>query len=224
MPNQNQVRNYQNQNGQNGQFNQQGGRRNGRGRRGNNGNGGNGGNYANNGSTHPSDLVDIPATSFMPVVYNDISARNIFVKGSQRGYTDVPDPNAGRDQGPRQRPLVFDGASLTDGAMVAYIEDTAVSDVRTFKVGDMLPQGKITRIDLTELDLTVNGKTTTIYGGQTLTGDNAFSSLYNNPVVTAPSATVLPPTLPSGDDIIARMQQRRMLELQAATNPSIRPQ
>jgi hypothetical protein len=223
MPSQNQAQNYQGQyyQGQNGQNGQQNfGYRNGRNRR------GYGGNYANNGATQPSDLVDIPPTAAMPIAYDVVSGRNIFVKGSQTAYTGENIGNG--DQGisrPLPRPLVLDGATDTNGAMVAYIEDTANADVREFKVGDTVAGNKITRIGIGEIDIqAANGQTTTIYAGQTLTGESAFNTLYMSPVLSAPAAVVMPTTLPSGDDIIARMQRRRLLELQATTNPSIRVQ
>src|SRR5579862_2207244 len=117
MQNQQNQQNQYQRGQQNGQNNQQAdnsqnqnqrGNRNGRGRRNANGT------FAND-TTQPSGIIlaEIPPTTQMPLAYDGVNYRNIFVKGIQ---TYQPfDPNA---QGPRQpqgpHPLVFEGATDND--------------------------------------------------------------------------------------------------------------
>jgi hypothetical protein len=203
------AQNDQGNQGGNNNFYNQGGGRNRRGFRNGNGNG--------NDNSDQGDNSDIPPTSPMLAMYDAVSARNLFIKGRQdQNYQVAPDNGAGFgnfNRGPQ--PLVFDGASLTDGPMVAYIEDTGTGNVTEAKIGDSDPRfGKITQITLDELDLKQGDKTITIAAGQTLSGQSAFDTLYLSPTVTPAAVAAVPTTLPTGDDIISMMRRRRLQEQQ----------
>jgi len=204
------AQNDQSDQGSNNDNYNQNGRRNRRGLR--NGNGNGNGNFGDQ-----SDMSDIPPTSPMLAIYDTVSGRNLFIKGRQDQNYQAQADNGGFgnfNRGPQ--PLVFDGASLTDGTMIAYIEDTGSGTVNEAKVGDSDPRfGKIIQITLDELDLKQGDKTVTIAAGQTLSGESAFDTLYLSPTVTpSVTAAALPTTLPTGDDIISMMRRRRLQEMQ----------
>ena len=94
------------------------------------------------------------APAGLPVIYNVVAARNIFIKGDQR-----PPPvetNTGpvvvRQYAPTASQLVLTGVSLEDNTKVAFLEDQQAYTVTRVKIGDPVANGKVVNMTLDALD------------------------------------------------------------------------
>jgi hypothetical protein len=220
---------YGNGNQQNGRFQRQGqGQNQLQNQRGNRRRGFNGA-YGND-STMPSDLIEVPPTMDMPMAYDAVSGRNIFIKGRQILQTNQNPGDAGPNPAFQPHVLVFDGATKTDTAMLAYVEDTNTSEVREFKTGDTVTDGKITAITLDYIDYQVGTQTRHILVGQDLSGQNAWNAVWGvgpaggpGPAGATNAAGVAPGPLPAGDDILSQMKRRRMMEMQQISGGGAAP-
>ncbi|HUB27050.1 MAG TPA: hypothetical protein VL992_16615 [Tepidisphaeraceae bacterium] len=104
--------------------------------------------------------------------------------------------------------LVFNGATVTDGKIEAFLADSDSGNEIVVQVGDSVALGKITDISLNELDYQRTGSGNSMVHvtiGHNLNGYNMWE------------ATTLPSTLPTDNgvdsDVLARMRARRLKEL-----------
>ena len=166
----------------------------------------------------------------MPKEYGLVAARSIFIKGMQ--YPPPPrDPSfrpPGLNPGPTttilpppprpEKILLFNGATDADGQWVALFEDTSISKVLVFKVGDKVARGKVAAMTLGTLDYDSNGKVKHILMGQNLDGEVVAVST-TRPSLASTSGPTTGPSggpdgtggLPSGGgSILEQMKLRRL--------------
>jgi hypothetical protein len=161
---------------------------------------------------------------FYPVL-----SRSIFIKGRQEVIDSGSFSDHSRDStpsttyastGPSSAPavwtpestLVFNGASDTNGQIVAFIENTGLNTIGRFHVGDAVAQGKLSALTLDSLDYQVASHVTHVLLGQNLQGLD-MQVLTTQPV----SSTTAPTTSgsPGGgaDSVLERLRLRRLKEL-----------
>ncbi len=118
----------------------------------------------------------------MPREFDSLSRRNIFIKGRQTsdsfdgggGFSRAPEREY--SSGPAADELIFNGVTISEQSVVAFIEDTTTGTVRLVQVGDSVARGKIGQIDLDSLQYVANGKTYRVLVGQNLLGGDPISS------------------------------------------------
>jgi hypothetical protein len=161
---------------------------------------------------------------FYPVL-----SRSIFIKGRQEvidtgGFSDhfreSPSTTTFASTGPTSGPapwtpestLVFNGASDTNGQIVAFIENTGLNTIGRYHLGDAVAQGKLSALTLDSLDYQAASHVTHVLLGQNLQGLD-MQVLTTQPV----SSTTAPTTSESpgggADSVLERLRRRRLQEL-----------
>jgi len=152
-------------------------------------------------TTQPDQVVIAPPKPIAAEFYL-LTERSIFIKGRQTVSSGSDDGGGRSGPAKTEDTQIFNGATDTNLAMVAYIEDTTSGRINEFKVGDSIAKGKIVDITLDSLEYEAGGKKTKVLIGQNLSGVDMVGS------ETVSSAPVGPQS-----DIIERMRRRRMQEL-----------
>ena len=151
-----------------------------------------------------------PARTHQPTIYEEVGARNIFVKGNQRPPADVsPAPNY--TQAASQ--LVLTGVSVADNGKLAFLEDRQANTVSRVKLGDAVAAGKIVNITLDSLDYQdARGKIVRVYVGYNLAGGDVWgvSSPGAGQASTQPARTG--PRAP-GESMEDYLRRRRAAEM-----------
>ena len=163
----------------------------------------------------------IAAAKVMPKEFAMLVSRSVFVHG--RMPVDSP-PRERSNDGPPvipmarpEKSLLFNGATNSDGQLIALIEDTAAGRILKLKVGDPVARGKVASITLDTFDYDSAGKVQRVMLGQNLDGE-ASSATTRPTTVTAtsgPSGEPAPPGTGGGPlaDIMERMRLKRALEM-----------
>ena len=149
----------------------------------------------------------------MPKDFAVLSSRSIFVHGRMR--MSDGGPTTSLTVAPPARPeqsLVFNGATLTESQIVAFIEDTSAGKVMKLRAGEAVARGKLGTITLDTLEYDAGGKVTRVQIGQNLDG-NAAVMPTSRPVSSdaSPGST----TGPSGgaSDMLEKLRLKRLQEL-----------
>jgi hypothetical protein len=144
----------------------------------------------------------------LPKEYALVVDRSIFIKGMQRTPERIiPDRTDPRPPDTRpvyvpppprpEKTLLFNGATDADGQWVALFEDTSVSKVLVFKVGEKVARGKVAAMTLGTLDYDSNGKVKRILMGQNLDGEVVAVST-TRPALASTTPTTGPSAGPDG--------------------------
>ena len=152
----------------------------------------------------------------LPLIYDQVSARNIFIKGNQR-----PPPAASAAAGPVDvgpyRPtasqLILTGISLEDKTKVAFLEDQEAYTVTRVKIGDPIANGKVANMTLDALDYKdPNGNIIRVTVGFNLAGGDVWGvaaspdgGASTRPAITGPRAP--------GESMEDYLKRRRAAEL-----------
>jgi len=152
----------------------------------------------------------------LPLIYDQVSARNIFIKGDQR-----PPPAASAAAGPVDvgpyRPtasqLILTGISLEDKTKVAFLEDQVAYTVTRVKIGDPIANGKVANMTLDALDYKdPNGNIIRVTVGFNLAGGDVWGvaaspdgGASTRPAITGPRAP--------GESMEDYLKRRRAAEL-----------
>ena len=130
--------------------------------------------YESNRSYRESQRRGEMAQPSVPAIYEEVGARNIFVKGNQR-------PPRQENSGPigplppSASQLVLTGVSLADNGKLGFLEDQQASTVTRVKVGDAIAAGKVVNITLDSLDYQdAGGKIIRVYVGYNLAGGDVW--------------------------------------------------
>ena len=162
----------------------------------------------------------IAAAKVMPKEFAMLVSRSVFVHG--RMPVDSP-PRERSNEGPPipmarpEKSLLFNGATNSDGQLIALIEDTAAGRILKLKVGDPVARGKVAGITLDTFDYDSAGKVQRVVLGQNLDGE--ASSATTRPTTatatTGPSGEPAPLSTGGGPlaDIMERMRLKRALEM-----------
>jgi hypothetical protein len=115
------------------------------------------------------------STPTLPAIYDEVSSRNIFIKGDQRPppvvNTPVSVPSGPYQPAPSQ--LYLTGVSLEDNRRIAFLEDKQAYTSREVKIGDDIANGKIVNITIDALDYKDrNGNTVRVRVGFNLAGES----------------------------------------------------
>jgi hypothetical protein len=147
-----------------------------------------------------------------PAIYEEVGARNIFVKGNQRPPPADAAPAANYTQTASQ--LVLTGVSVADNGKLAFLEDQQASTVARVRLGDAIAAGKIVNITLDSLDYQdARGKVVRVYVGYNLAGGDVWgvaSSGGTAPASTQPARTG--PRAP-GESMEDYLRRRRAAEM-----------
>jgi len=186
------------------------------------GNNGYGNNGYNNNNRNFAGSRPADATSGTPEMTSDLSIlqnRSIFIKGRQydtggRGFNE----RGNNDFAPpvRSEPMpIFTGAGDANGTIVGVLEDS-MGNVQRIKVGDLLRQGRVTKITLDSMEYETGGRTVHVALGQDLSGmggsDSSYSGYSSSSSSTSTSTSST--TQPSGpaNSVLERLRQRRLQE------------
>jgi len=108
-----------------------------------------------------------------PMIYDEVGARNIFVRGNQRPPRQEPGPIGPLP--PSASQLVLTGVSLADNGKLGFLEDQQAQTVTRVKVGDAIAAGKVVNITLDSLDYQdAGGKIIRVYVGYNLAGGDVW--------------------------------------------------
>ncbi len=146
----------------------------------------------------------------MPMEFSVLISRSIFMKGRARLNSGASAWRGSADSASPEQSMVFKGATQTDNAVAALVEDTTAGKVLMLKPGDSLARGTIAAITLDRLDYSVAGHVTRVAIGQNLVGDQAAAVPSTGP--TTMTSPVAPPGA-STDDVLERMRRRRQQEV-----------
>jgi hypothetical protein len=151
----------------------------------------------------------------LPVIYNVVAARNIFIRGDQR--PPPVDTNTGpiviRQYAPTASQLVLTGVSLEDNTKVAFLEDQQAFTATRVKVGDQIANGKVVNITIDALDYKdPNGNIIRVTVGFNLAGGDVWgvansstSGSSTRPALTGPRAV--------GESMEDYLKRRRAAEM-----------
>jgi hypothetical protein len=159
--------------------------------------------------------------SSQQALYEQVGARNIFVKGNQQT------PEVIVNQGPtmsdaqryamqQESQLVLTGVSLADNGKIALLEDHSDYSVKRLKIGDPVANGKVVDITLDTLDYKDNnGRIVRVGVGFNLTGGDVWgvsgsSSASSGGASTQPAKSG--PRMP-GESMEDYLKRRRAAEV-----------
>jgi hypothetical protein len=129
--------------------------------------------YESNRSYRESQRRGEMAQPNLPAIYDEVGARNIFVKGNQRPPRQNPGPIG--PLFPSASQLVLTGVSLADNGKLGFLEDQQAQTVTRVKVGDAIAAGKVVNITLDSLDYQdAGGKIIRVYVGYNLAGGDVW--------------------------------------------------
>ena len=152
-----------------------------------------------------------PAQATLPAIYEEVGARNIFVRGNQRPPRAEENP-APFTQAPSQ--LVLTGVSVADNGKLGFLEDQQASTITRVKVGDTIAQGKVVNITLDSLDYQdAGGKIIRVYVGFNLAGGDVWG--VSNTGATTQASTQPQRTGPRGpnESMEDYLRRRRAAEM-----------
>ncbi|MGA2439813.1 MAG: hypothetical protein ABSH08_02545 [Tepidisphaeraceae bacterium] len=130
--------------------------------------------YDSNRSYRRNQRRSEPAQPNLPTIYEEVGARNIFVKGNQRPPRQ-DNPGSPGPIIPSATQLVLTGVSVADNGKLGFLEDQQASTVTRVKVGDAIAAGKVVNITLDSLDYQdANGKIVRVYVGYNLAGGDVW--------------------------------------------------
>jgi hypothetical protein len=156
------------------------------------------------------------APAGLPVIYNVVAARNIFIKGDQRPPPVDTNPRPGPTPGPigpTASQLVLTGVSLEDNAKVAFLEDQSEYTSTRVKIGDQIANGKVVNISLDALDYKDrNGNIIRVTVGFNLAGGDVWG-VANSPTVGSSTQPALTGPRAPGESMEDYLKRRRAAEL-----------
>ncbi|MGD0768863.1 MAG: hypothetical protein ABSB42_11820 [Tepidisphaeraceae bacterium] len=115
-----------------------------------------------------------PAQPNLPTIYEEVGARNIFVKGNQRPPRQEA-PGLPGPLPPSPTQLVLTGVAVADNGKLAFLEDQQESTITRVKVGDAIAAGKIVNITLDSLEYQdAGGKIVRVFVGYNLAGGDVW--------------------------------------------------
>jgi hypothetical protein len=152
-----------------------------------------------------------PARPNLPAIYDEVGARNIFVRGNQRPAPDQENP-VRFTQAPSQ--LVLTGVSVADNGKLAFLEDQQASTITRVKLGDTIAQGKVVNITLDSLDyLDASGKIIRVYVGYNLAGGDVWGVSNSGATTQASTQPVRTGPRAPGESMEDYLRRRRAAEM-----------
>lgn len=171
-------------------------------------------NYRNNNNNRGYDRRSTSSTPTLPVIYDEVASRNIFIKGDQRPPPVVNNPvvvPTGPYQ-PAATSLFLTGVSLEDHTRVAFLEDKQAYTSREVKIGDDIANGKVVNISIDALDYRDrNGNTVRVRVGFNLAGENGEGVSFEPSSGSSTQPASSAPRAP-GESMIDYLRRRRAAE------------
>jgi hypothetical protein len=157
--------------------------------------------------------------------YSLLDTYSLFVRGRLESSNSSFNGGGGFNSQAPEDVLVLTGVTITNHSVVAFVEDTSQGTVRQVKVGDSIAQGKISDINLDELDYqSSDGRKVHVSVGQNLRGQSAFNLIYGTGIGSGSTET--DQNVDAGTAaLLAKMRAKRLAEMGGGTaaTPATQP-